>query len=121
MATNLRWILPSITGVLFLLLAGFIAVLNGIFAVPENASVVRLRLNAGEAASVCVVGDFNQWDKRANPLVNNNGIWETELMLTKGSYLYNFVIDGEKWITDPEQVATVDDNFGGKSSLLEVY
>jgi len=31
------------------------------------------------------------------------------------------VIDGEKWITDPGQAATVDDNFGGKSSLLEVY
>jgi 1,4-alpha-glucan branching enzyme len=115
MATRLRWLLPSITGVLFLLLAGFIAVLNGIAAVPENSTVVRLRLNAAEAASVSVVGDFNEWNAGANPLVNNNGVWETELVLAKGTYLYNFVIDGEKWITDPEQVATVDDNFGGKS------
>jgi len=40
--------------------------------------------------------------------------------LTPGIYEYKFITDGN-WIVDPNAFAYVDDGFGGKNGVFEVY
>lgn len=52
----------------------------GAHRVADTESVV-FRVWAPHAASVSVVGDFNQWDETANPMekISTDGIWEAEV------------------------------------------
>lgn len=52
--------------------------------------------------SIHIVGDFNGWDAKADPLkVDDNGVWWIEKQLEPGSYEYQFVLEGETYICDP--------------------
>jgi 1,4-alpha-glucan branching enzyme len=52
--------------------------------------------------SVHLIGDFNNWDREADPLaVDQSGLWWIEKHLDPGTYAYQFVIDGETVIGDP--------------------
>ena len=69
------------------------------------------------------MGDFTDWESSKITLKDpdGDGVWEAEVKLKKGDvYSYNFVIDGEEWIPDPNSLTQVDDGFGGKSSLLSL-
>jgi hypothetical protein len=84
---------------------------------------VHFTLTAPNAESVALVGDFTGWEtskiKLKDP--NDDGMWEATVKLKKDNvYLYNFVIDGEKWVVDPDSIIQVDDDFGGESSLLKL-
>ncbi len=84
---------------------------------------VRFVLAAPEAGTVSVAGDFNGWDPAGWTLSRPRagGPWELEVRLRKGRlYAYNFVVDGERWIPDPAGLETVQDGFGGESSLLKL-
>jgi hypothetical protein len=84
---------------------------------------VHLILQAPQAKSVSVVGDWNAWDPGRDRLrdPNGDGIWEIRLRLQKGAELrYQFLIDGERWIPDPHAPLQVDDGFGGTSSVLQI-
>ncbi len=48
-----------------------------------------------------------------------DGRWVIRVTLGPGTYRFNLVIDGERWIV-PDGVAAVDDGFGGKTGLLVV-
>jgi len=84
---------------------------------------VHLVLEAPQAKSVSVVGDWNAWDPSRNRLRDpkGDGTWEIRLRLRKGEELrYQFLIDGERWIPDPQAPLQVDDGFGGTSSVLQI-
>jgi 1,4-alpha-glucan branching enzyme len=52
--------------------------------------------------SVHLIGDFNNWDRQADPLsVDESGLWWIEKQLERGTYGYQFVIDGDMTIGDP--------------------
>jgi hypothetical protein len=72
--------------------------------------------------SVTIAGQFNAWDKNANPLEDRDGdgIWIISLSLPRGRYEYKFVVNGSEWVLDPNALARVDDGFGGDNSLLIV-
>jgi hypothetical protein len=81
---------------------------------------VRLRLEAGDANQVSVVGTFNAWNPESTPLRRGEAEWwQVELDLAPGIYEYAYVVDGV-WVTPPEADITVDDGFGGKNGLIEV-
>jgi hypothetical protein len=83
---------------------------------------VHLVLQAPRAKTVSVVGDWNDWDPNRNRLrdPDGNGSWEIRLRLHKGEELrYQFLIDGERWIADPQAPLQIDDGFGGTSSVLQ--
>lgn len=85
--------------------------------------VVRLQLQAPEANSVVVVGDWNEWDTAAHPLrdADGDGVWEVEIEVRPdGEYHYQFVIDGQERVPDPSAPITVDDGFGGENSVLNI-
>jgi len=67
-----------------------------------------------------VLGRFNNWNREQNPLLEKgNGVYEAEVMLEPGNYLYNFSVDG-KDIIDPANKETVPTGFDGFNSVLRI-
>jgi len=62
-----------------------------------------LKINDSEAHTVAIAGNFNGWNPQANILEDpeGDGIWTGTLKLEPGRYEYMFVLDGEKWLPDP--------------------
>jgi 1,4-alpha-glucan branching enzyme len=115
---NNRRILPVAAALAFALVMGALVVFSGVPQPQIGETAHLFTLDAPEARSVAVVGDFNGWDPAANPLSRADGIWQTVVSLRRGNtYFYNFLIDGEKWITDPAQLQVSEDGFGKKSVL----
>ena len=48
-----------------------------------------------------------------------NGQWVASVRLPAGQHQYKFIVDG-KWIADPENPSQVDDNYGGKNSVVAI-
>jgi diguanylate cyclase (GGDEF)-like protein len=72
--------------------------------------------------SVHVIGDFNGWDRTAEPMA-----WEPpkkcftlELFLAPGKYEYKLLLNQEKLISDPDNPESVHDGFDGRNSILRV-
>ena len=75
-----------------------------------------------EAKSVCLVGDFNDWDESANPLRKTKGVWKTTLKLEQGhEYQYRYFVNGEEWHNDWEADKYVPNNVDGDNSVVVTY
>lgn len=77
---------------------------EGIFpgAVEVRPGVVSFAIYAPGKQRISVIGDWNAWDREADPLkVTNEGLWWTELQLKPGRHLYKFCVDGKQEIGDP--------------------
>ena len=74
------------------------------------------------AASVSVAGDFNGWNESASPLTRDeSGLWLAEIVAPKpGRYGYKFVVNGQRWLEDPNNGMKVPDSYGGLNSLLVI-
>ena len=81
-----------------------------------------LRISDTKAHTVAIAGDFNGWNPQANTLKDpdGDGIWTGALKLEPGRYEYMFVLDGEKWLPDPNALRYVKDGFGNKNAILEI-
>ena len=85
----------------------------------------RFELNAPQAASVSLVGDFNNWNQSATPMVRSaDGTgWTVTVELPAGRHVYAFVVDGakgSKWVPDPAALRAPDDGFGTPNSVVLV-
>ena len=69
---------------------------------------------------VSVVGDFNDWDVAATPLTSAGGVWSGQLDVPFGRHDYAFVVDGERWVRDPNAPQAPADEFGSGYSVLVV-
>ena len=87
----------------------------------DTVYVVRFTLVHPEAHQVALVGDFNGWSPSATPLVGEgtDGVWTASVPLPAGRHEYAFIVDGERWVSDP-YANTVNDEFGTSSSVLRV-
>jgi len=84
---------------------------------------VRFVLEAPDATTVMVSGNFNQWSSMDIPLKpeGDGKTWSATVKLKRSfEYRYNFVIDNHIWIEDPHAAVSIDDDFGGKVSLLDL-
>lgn len=94
--------------------------------VHDTVFVTRFVLVAPGAKQVSLVGDFNDWDQQATPLVRatGGGTWTVELPLTAGRYNYAFLVDGHRWTADPAAPPAapraVADDYGQPSSVVTV-
>ena len=118
--------LAAAAALFLLLLARPNATPSGAPAAPTAASaeesvLVRFVLFAPRAHRVAIAGTFNQWDREATLLApaGTTGVWTTTLALAPGQHQYAFVVDGERWVTDPAAPA-VDDGFGRRNSVVAV-
>lgn len=84
---------------------------------PSNIDTVFVFV-APQAATVSLVGDFNDWDASRSPLVRipNSGLWRVTVPLPAGRHLYQFVVDGT-WLPDPGAPLAGDDGFGRTNSV----
>ena len=83
--------------------------------------MVRLVVLQPDARSVHAVGDFNGWDPARTSLQQvSSGVWTVTLPLTPGRYEYMFVVDGQRWVSDPAAVEQADDGFGARNAVLDV-
>ena len=91
---------------------------------PRTAApAVQFVLFAPTAARVTLVGDFNDWDPTATPLVASRqraGLWTVEVPLAPGPHEYAFLLDGSRWMTDPAAPVAADGEFGTPNSVLTV-
>ena len=71
----------------------------------KNNSICKVTFSvaAKEAENVSVIGDFNHWNTKANPLKKlKNGTFKGSLDLKKGqSYEFRYAIDGD-YVNDEE-------------------
>ncbi len=74
------------------------------------------------AATVALVGDFNDWNIEATPMrpVPGDGVWTVTVPLTAGRYRYSFLVNGTEWLTDPTAPRTMEDDFGRPNSVVTV-
>lgn len=82
---------------------------------------VQFSLPAPQANSVAVAGDFTDWE----PVyylddVDGDGVWTGRVPLGPGVHEYMFVVDGEKWVTDPGAERYVDDGFGHRNAVVAI-
>lgn len=72
------------------------------------------------AKTVCVMGDFNDWQPAARPLKQMpDGAWRTEVWLPHGYHRYLFVVDGRAAL-DPRAHGVARNERGEKVSLIAV-
>ncbi|MBD3368611.1 MAG: hypothetical protein GF405_10655, partial [Candidatus Eisenbacteria bacterium] len=98
---------------------------SSVWALPEAVDGgVRFTVEAPDASSVHLAGEFNAWDPEATPMSDEDGdgVWEVVVDLQTGrSYQYKFVIDGgAEWRPDPDNPERVDDNYGGYNTVMAV-
>ena len=81
---------------------------------------IKFEYPAPEAMEVSLVGNFNQWDSRANPMKKDKkGIWKVTLPLEQGRYEYRFIADGT-WENDPSCSCCVANEFGGENCIRNI-
>lgn len=89
--------------------------------VPKIAadSTVTFRWK-GEAHGVALVGSFNCWDPRADPMVRGaDGTWNrTHAVDVHILNDYLFLVDGTRWVMDPLNPGCRGDGFGGWVSCI---
>jgi hypothetical protein len=90
---------------------------------PQERSPVRVNFffKAPEAMSVAVVGSFNDWDPGKNPMSRGpNGEWILQMDLLPGRYEYQFVVDGTKFVPDPNALEQKGDGIGSENAVLRL-
>lgn len=82
---------------------------------------ITFTLVASGASSVAVAGSFNGWSTAATPLRRvGKDTWAAEIPLGAGRYVYQFVIDGTRWVADPRAPRDAGDDFGASNSVVTV-
>jgi hypothetical protein len=78
---------------------------------------VQFRLQTSDATDVRLAGSFTHWQPQYQLHETAPGLWTVTLPLAPGVHDYAFIIDGQRWVTDP-YAAAVQDGFGGSNSRL---
>ena len=83
---------------------------------------VKIYFYCPSARKVAMTGDFNGWESEGVPLkrAGKPGFWTAELRLPPGAYSYNFIVDGEVLVPDPNSATQMPDGYGGTDSILLV-
>jgi predicted carbohydrate-binding protein with CBM48 len=84
-------------------------------------ALTQFVLVAPQAATVTLVGDFNDWSPSATPLTHQagDGVWWVSVPLQPGRYRYAFLVDGTSWQGDPN-APSAGDEFGRPNSVVTI-
>jgi len=86
----------------------------------QNLFPIVFNLPGAEARSVSVIGTFNQWNPKGYEMQwdNERKAWSLVIWLPEGRHEYNFLIDGNRVLPDPDSLLKQDDGFGHQNSVL---
>lgn len=89
---------------------------------PASLREFQFVLVAPGAQRVSLVGDFNDWDPASTPLrqASARAMWSGVVALGPGRHRYAFLVDGTRWVADPDAPAAPNDEFGTPSSVVTV-
>jgi len=81
---------------------------------------IEFAIEKPNAHQVILLGDFNQWDPKTNPMRRDeNGVWRETVMISPGRYEYRFWVDG-KWYNDSLNTLRCPNCFGSENNVIEV-
>lgn len=85
---------------------------------PDNTT--RITFTVEDERPVSVVGDFNQWDPLAHPLVRrSNGARSVAVSVQSGtSVCFRYLADGGEFYDDPHADAIESNGMGGSHSVV---
>lgn len=87
---------------------------------PSLKGNTTFRLKGHDRAKVVVLsGSFNNWNQSQYVFGREGDEWVCRIDLEPGRHSYKFIVDG-KWILDPANPDTEDDDYGVKNSLINV-
>jgi hypothetical protein len=81
---------------------------------------VQFRLESAQARQVALAGTFTGWQPTLQLEQKEPGVWTALVPLKPGVHDYVFVVDGERWVPDPNAPQQVDDSFGGTNSRISL-
>ncbi len=81
---------------------------------------VEFEFEDADAKKVSVVGTFNNWNKDANTMKLENGVWKCSVHLKPGRYEYQFVVNDTDWVLDPKSGNSVKNKYEGMNSIIEI-
>lgn len=81
---------------------------------------VQFRLESAQARQVALAGTFTEWKPTLQLEQREPGVWTALVPLRPGVHDYVFVVDGERWMPDPNAPQQVDDSFGGTNSRISL-
>lgn len=87
-----------------------------------ESNALRFGLYAPQAGSVALVGDFNGWGGTSEVSLKpvGKGMWSVVVPLPSGRYQYAFLVDGQRWVTDPRAEQHVSDDFGRQNAVVTI-
>lgn len=109
-----------------LLLAAGLFLIAGCASLPhhpgagDNRFEVVFQYRSGSARTICVAADFNDWSTTSDCMSREHDLWVLRTLLAPGRYRYMFVVDGRRWLEDPEALFSEDSGFGQRNSILLV-
>jgi 1,4-alpha-glucan branching enzyme len=74
----------------------------------------------GSGQTVCITGDFNQWQTDTHCMRKNGDLWSITVVLFHGAAHYAFVVDDRQWVMDPNALYVEKDGFGRLNSVIMV-
>lgn len=90
------------------------------YSARRNLHHVAFVCRAPEASHISIVGDFNDWNPDANPMMRQpDGQWLARLELKHGHHRYAFLVDGNR-VLDPNATGKTRDSQGEPVSLRAV-
>ena len=85
----------------------------------KNQQTIEFSIFVPEASSVCVSGDFNDWDTEKHPMEKNRiGVWTKNLRLPPGNYEYKYVVD-DSWFEMPKNDCCLNE-YGTYNNIVHV-
>ncbi len=72
------------------------------------------------ATDLCLVGDFNDWDRSSHPLKQRRGgTWEITVELQpRYAYQFRYLLNGSEWINDEQADAYVYNRYGSDNFVV---
>jgi hypothetical protein len=72
-----------------------------------------------EAGKVALAGEFTDWEPSQPLRRQKDGTWRTTVDLEPGrEYQFRYVVDGERWINDPEADRYAPNPHGEQNSVV---
>ena len=90
------------------------------YSAKRNLHRAAFFCHAPEAKRVSIVGDFNNWNPNATPMIRQpDGRWTASLELKHGFHHYVFLVDGER-VLDPNATGRTRDSQDQPVSLVTI-
>jgi 1,4-alpha-glucan branching enzyme len=90
------------------------------YSAKNMAKPINFFCVAPQARSVCLVGDFNDWQPGAHPMARQpDGSWHVVVPIHHGHHRYQFLVDGKPTL-DPRATGLARNEKNERVSLMAV-